>query len=169
MSKVNANRVPWVAVLVQSIISAIITAVAFIVAPYVLKTGFTAVNLSTDIYWILQAAVTVIWCISMVLLFVDVIIIRSKYRDTFARIRLAPDWVFYLCSALGLIASAVGVWVIFLAPWTTTGDVNTQQWIVWISSIAILSLIVGVIVFFIGQATIRKDVSDEDVIAEVTT
>ena len=61
----------------------------------------TPANLSTVVYDILQAAVTVIWCVSMVILFMDVIIIRYKYHETFTRTRLAPDWVFYLCSALG--------------------------------------------------------------------
>jgi glutamate:GABA antiporter len=168
MSKVNANRVPWVAVLVQSIISGLITVIAFVVAPYALKTGFSAVSLSTDVYWILQAAVTVIWCISMVILFVDVIIIRSKYHDTFTRTRLAPDWVFYLCSTIGCLASAFGVYVIFTAPWTSTGDVTTSQWDIWIGAIAVLSLVVGIILFFVGQATIKGDVSDEEIIAKVT-
>ena len=171
ISKVNANRVPWVAVLVQSIIAAFFTAITFIVVPYAIKTGTSPTNLSTDIYWILQAAVTVIWCVSMVILFVDVIIIRSKYRDTFARIQLAPNWVFYLCSALGLLASAVGVIVIFTAPWTSTGDVNLQQWQLLISSIALISLLVGVILYFVGQRTAKSDtaVSDDDIIAQVTS
>src|SRR6202043_1100571 len=55
MSKVNANRVPWVAVLVQSIISVFFTALAFIIAPYTLKTGFQPSDLSTVVYDILQA------------------------------------------------------------------------------------------------------------------
>src|SRR6266851_2206018 len=80
MSKVNANKVPWVAVLVQSIISALFTAIAFIVAPYTLSLGLKPADLSTVVYDILQAAVTVIWCVSMVILFVDVIIIRYKYQ-----------------------------------------------------------------------------------------
>jgi amino acid transporter len=168
ISRVNANRVPWVAVLVQSVIAAFFTALAFIIVPYAIKTGFTPVNLSTDIYWILQAAVTVIWCVSMVILFVDVIIIRSKYRETFSRTQLAPDWVFYLCSVLGLIASAVGVFVIFTAPWTSTGDVSTQQWQALISGIALISLAVGVALFFVGHRGVRTDVSDEEVIAEAT-
>src|SRR5256885_17052122 len=45
MSKVNANTVPWAAVLVQSIISVFFTIVAFILAPYPLKTGFQPTNL----------------------------------------------------------------------------------------------------------------------------
>src|SRR5438105_2674411 len=53
MSKVNANRVPWVAVLVQSIISAFFTALAFIIAPYTLSAGLKPSNLSTVVYDIL--------------------------------------------------------------------------------------------------------------------
>jgi amino acid transporter len=168
MSKVNANRVPWVAVLVQSIISAFFTALAFIILPLTLKTGFSATDLSTVVYNILQAAVTVIWCVSMVILFVDVIIIRYKYHENFTRTRLAPDWVFYLCSALGLISSAVGVFVIFISPWVAN-LLSTSQWDLWIGSIAVLSLIVGAVIFFVGQATIKGDVTDEEIISKITS
>ena len=166
MSKVNANRVPWVAVLVQSIISGVFTIVAFILLPYTLKTGFTPVNLSTVVYDILQAAVTVIWCVSMVILFVDVIIIRYKYKEVFARIRLAPVWVFYVCAVIGASATGYGIYVTFTNPWT--GLLTNQQWWFWIGGIGIISLLVGIILFFIGRATIRRDVTDEQVIAEVT-
>lgn len=166
MSKVNANRVPWVAVLVQSIISAFFTVLAFIIAPYTLRAGLTPGNLSTVVYDILQAAVTVIWCVSMVVLFVDVIIIRYKYHEAFTRARLAPDWVFYLCSVLGLIASGVGVYVTFTGPWTSL--ISYTAWIGWIGGIAVLSLIAGAILFFVGQATIRSNVSDEEAIAKAT-
>ena len=123
-------------------------------------------DLSTIIYDILQAAVTVIWCVSMVILFIDVIIIRYKYHEDFTRARLAPDWVFYLCSALGLVASAVGVYVTFTGPWTSL--LSQGSWDLWIGGIAVLSLIVAIVIFFVGQATIKGDVSDEEIIAEVT-
>ena len=155
--------------LVQTIIAGFFTALSFIVIPYVIKTGFTPLNLSADIYYILQAAVTVIWCVSMVILFVDVIIIRRKYRETFLRIQLAPDWVFYLCAIVGALASAFAVYVIFTGPWTTTGDINTQQWDFLIGGIAVVSLAIGVALFFVGQNSVkRKQVSDEELIAQVT-
>src|SRR5436305_1119741 len=167
MSKVNANRVPWVAVLVQSIISGVFTVLAFIIAPYSLSTGFKPADLSTIVYVILQAAVTVIWCVSMVILFIDVIIIRYKFHETFTRARLAPDWVFYLCSLFGLVASGVGVYVTFTGPWTPL--LSKTVWIWWIGGIAVLSLLIGASLFFIGQATIKGDVSDEEVINKVTS
>ncbi len=95
------------------------------------------------------------------------IIIRFRFHETFARARLAPDWVFYLCSALGLISSTVAVAVIFISPWIPS-LMTTTQWDLWIGGIAVLSLLVGIIVFLIGQATIKTNVSDEEVIAQVT-
>jgi len=108
----------------------------------------------------------VIWCVSMVILFIDVIIIRYKYHETFQRIRLAPDWVFYLCSLLGLVASGVGVYVTFTGPWTPL--ISYGSWVLWIGGIGVLSLIIGAVIFFVGHATIKSDVTDEEVIAEAT-
>ena len=68
---------------------------------------------------------------------------------------------------MGLIASAVGVIVIFISPWIAN-LMTTTQWDLWIGTIAVLSLLVGVVVFFIGQATIKSSVSDEEIIAQVT-
>ncbi|GHO46331.1 APC family permease [Ktedonospora formicarum] len=166
ISKVNANKVPWVAVLVQTVIAAVFTVIAFILAPYAFSTGLKPTDLSTIIYDILQAAVTVIWCVSMVILFVDVIVIRRKYQDAFSKVKLAPTWVFYLCSVLGLIASAVGVYVTFTGPWTTL--VSNTEWLLWIGGIGLLSLVIGVLLFFLGQSLAKK-ANDTEIVAEVTS
>lgn len=165
MSKVNRNHVPWVAVLVQSVISAIFTLVTFIIAPLVTK-ALTPVQLSSAIYFVLQAAVTVIWCISMIVLFIDVIIIRHRYSETFARVRLAPTWVFYVCAVIGSVASGVGVYVTFTSPWTSY--VAENQWVVWIGGFAIVSLLAGAVFYYLGRAAVKGDVSDEELITQVT-
>lgn len=163
MSKVNKNRVPWVAVVVQSSISVVFTIVAFILAPaFAASPG----DLSTIIYDILQAAVTVIWCVSMVALFVDVIIIRHKFADTFARVRLAPTWVFYVCATIGALATAYGVYATFTGPWTSL--LSEGVWVLWIGGIVVLSLVAGAVLFFIGQASTKGELSDEQLIATVT-
>jgi amino acid transporter len=158
MSKVNKNQVPWVAVLVQTIIAAVITFISFIM-PYFFGGSTNAGNLSTQVYDILQAAVTVIWCVSMVILFIDVIIIRSKFPQQFAERQLAPSWVFYLCSVIGLVASAVGVFVTFKYPWT--GLIGESDWLTLLIVIGGVSLVVGVILFFVGQATVAKNAPPE--------
>src|SRR2546427_5047436 len=68
MSHVNKAKVPDTAVWVQTVIAALFTLVAFVIVPSVVG-GKSSVNVQTEIYDVLQAAVTVIWCISIVVLF----------------------------------------------------------------------------------------------------
>jgi hypothetical protein len=53
--------------------------------------GGQPIEIQTKVYDVLQAAVTVIWCISMVVLFVDVVIIirrfLPRYEETTWRVR----------------------------------------------------------------------------------
>jgi amino acid transporter len=142
MGRVNRNKVPHVAVLTQAVITTIITAITFIV--------FSGnLNLSTDVYIVLQAAVTVIWCISMVILFVDVLIIRSKYPNEFKEAQLVHTSLFVVAATAGAIASAVGIWV------TLTGSWNPQliangPWLFIVGGVALASMGVAAIVYMFG-------------------
>ncbi len=162
ISKVNAARVPWVAVLVQSIIVAVIAIAVYMVIPYI--GGTKPGDLANLMYYILFASITVIWCFSMIFQFIDVIVIRYKYHEAFAGARLAPDWVFYLASLLGLLASGVGLYATVSAPWVPT-LINAQGWDTWIAGIVVLSLIAATTIYVIGHARIRDDVTDEQAIA----
>ncbi|GHO91911.1 amino acid permease [Reticulibacter mediterranei] len=164
MSKVNSQKVPWVAVVVQTIIAGLFSVAIFIIAP-LLPTGIKPGDLATLMYYIILAAVTLIWTLSMCILFVDVIIIRRKYHEAFTRIRLAPDWVFYLCAALGLVSSGVGFYATITAPWVPT-LIDLTGWNTWVIGIALLSLVIGVIVYFIGQASARVAAAEAAIEAE---
>jgi amino acid transporter len=162
MSKVNAARVPWVAVLVQSIIVAVIAIAVYMVIPYI--AGTNPANLANLMYYILFASITVIWCISMIFQFIDIIVIRYKYHETFTTARLAPDWVFYLCSVVGLLASGVGLYATVTAPWVPS-LIDARGWDIWIAGIVVVSLIAATTIYFLGHARIRDDVTDEEAIA----
>jgi len=166
MGKVNAARVPWVAVLAQSIIIAVLSIAIYVVAPYVIP-GSNPTNVATVMYYILFAAITIIWCISMIFLFIDVIVIRYRYHEAFTGARLAPDWVFYLCSVVGLLASGVGLYATLTAPWVPT-LIDVVRWDAWLAGITVLSLVVATVIYFVGHATIREDVSDAQAIADAT-
>ncbi len=105
MSHVNRARVPDTAVWVQTVVAAVFTLIAFVVVPSVVGGG-GAVNVETKIYDVLQAAVTVIWCISIVVLFVDILIILRRYQAQFQARRLAHPAVFWACSIIGGLAAA---------------------------------------------------------------
>ena len=171
ISKVSSKRVPWVAILTQTIIGISFTAIIFVLAPSVIlfKAAESSTGLSTVVYSILMASVTVVWCVSMTFLFIDVIIIRRRHRDLFQRIRLAPVWVFYLCSVVGTIASIFGIVVIFTSPWTNFFSARRWwQWDIWIVGITAASLLVAVVSFYIGQRTVKSELRDEEIIEVVT-
>jgi amino acid transporter len=154
MSRLNRSRVPAVAVQVQSVIATALTLLLFIILPYTLPLSMSAADLSTVVYVLPQAAIVVIWCLSMVLLFVNVLIIRRKYRAAFEAVRLAPDWLFTLCSGAGVLASAVGIVVPFTAPWTNL--VTPHAWRLWIGGLVAGSLLLGGTLFLLGQRRRRE-------------
>jgi amino acid transporter len=158
IGRVNANKVPQNAVLVQAVITTILTLIA-----YFLFGGST--NISTGIYIALQAAVTVIWCLSMVFLFVDVLIIRSRYPEEFKREQLVPVWLFWLASLAGAVASAVGILVTLTGGWVFTGTlqgswnpsiIDNGPWILIVGGVGIASLAVAVVVYLIGVDSARR-------------
>ena len=158
MGRVNANKVPQNGVLVQAVITTILTAIA-----YFIFNGNA--NLSVGIYIALQAAVTVIWCLSMVFLFADVLIIRSKYPEEFRREQLVPVGVFWAASIAGAIASAVGILVTLTGGWIFTGQLagswNSQvidngPWILIVGGVGLSSLAVAVVVYLLGLNTARR-------------
>lgn len=164
ISKINGNKVPWIAVLAQSALAALLAAFIFILAPSFIPTK----DVSSIMSDILLAASTIFWSMSMIFLFIDVITIRRKFQGIFGRVRLAPDWVFTLCAIVGTVANGVGIAVIFTKPWVGNNIIHTDQWDAWMAGISVVALIVAVVVFFIGKQTIRKGMSDEELIAEVT-
>ncbi len=77
MSKVNQNKVPWVAVTVQTVIAGLFVIAIFLIGPLFAQNKG---NLATLMYYIILAAVTIIWTISMIILFIDIVIIRRSTR-----------------------------------------------------------------------------------------
>jgi amino acid transporter len=163
MSHVNANKVPDNAVWVQTVVAGAFTLLAFDILPSIGFGGGTAVEVQTKIYDVLQAAVTVIWCISMVILFIDVLIIIRRFSSAFEATKLANPPVFYVCSVLGGIAAFIGIVATLSGAWTPlipndSGSVSILgatisygAWFYWIAGIAIVSLLAGAVLYLLGQ------------------
>jgi len=165
MSKVNANKVPWVAVLVQSTISALLTIIIFLLVPVFIPNS-DPLMVSNDVFVVLSAAIMVYWSISTIFIFVDVIAIRQKYRNAFNKRRLTSDWVLYLCALVGIPSGIWGVVCLFTSSWTP--DISRPLWDAWIAILSVIALIAAVAVFSVGQRTLQNNLSDEEIIAEVT-
>jgi glutamate:GABA antiporter len=167
MSQVNKARVPANAVWVQTVIAAVFTLVAFVLVPAI--TGGNGANAETKVYDILQAAVTVIWCISIAVLFVDILIILRRYRTQFEARRLAHPAVFWACSIIGGLASVVGIVATLSGSWNpllisnNAGSVSIfgatiayGTWFWWVAGIAVASLVVAVVLYLVGRRTASR-------------
>jgi amino acid transporter len=162
MARVNRNKVPSNAVWAQTAVAVAFTLLAFIVFPS-LSGGGSALDTQTKVYDVLQAAVTVIWCLSMVVLFIDVLIIIRKFLPRFEAARLAHPVVFYACSVIGGLAALIGIVSTLSGSWTpliandsgsvTVGaaTINYGTWFYLVGGIALLSLLVAVALYAVGR------------------
>jgi len=82
LGRVNdKTKVPVYAIVTQTVLSSI-----FVVAIF---NPWVASNNTQKAYWLFQAAVTVIWCISMVLLFADIFLVKRAFPEKFEEVRLS--------------------------------------------------------------------------------
>jgi hypothetical protein len=91
----------------------------------------------------------------MIILFVDVLIIRSKYPEEFRREQLVPVGVFVTASVAGAIASFVGIWVTLTGSWNAELIAN-GPWLLIVGGVAIASLVVAVVVYGMGLSQARR-------------
>jgi amino acid transporter len=143
VSRVNRNRVPYVAIIIQSVLAAVITVITFMIFPAV--AGGNSADLSSRVYLVFQAAITVIWCVSMVFLFVDV----------FEERKIAHPSVFWVCSIIGAISSLFGMWTVFTNPFSSQLFSKADWWHA-VLSVAVLSLAVVPVLYVVGTRTARR-------------
>jgi glutamate:GABA antiporter len=149
LGKVDARKVPRNAVLAQTVIASIFAVVTF--GPWAQNGNFPA-----QVYLVFQAAVTVIWCLSMVLLFSDVFLVKRAFPQKFEEVKVASTPVLYLCGLIGVGASIVGAIVTFKDPWN--GEIFTvTTWREWLAIVGGVSVLAAVVIYAISEYVHRRD------------
>lgn len=152
VSRVNRNRVPHVAITVQAVLAGIITVIVFMVVPAIVRGD--AADLSNRVYLVFQGGITVIWCVSMVFLFVDILYLIRKFPAIFAARRIAHPALFWVCSVIGAISSFFGMWTVFTNPFSTQLFGKTDWWHA-VLAIALASLAMVPVLYVVGARTAR--------------
>jgi drug/metabolite transporter (DMT)-like permease len=106
----------------------------------------------------LQAAVTVIWCISMVLLFADIYLVKRAFPEKFEEVKVAPTPVLFACGLIGIGASVIGAIVTFKTPWVTQW--TTNSWRLWLAIIVAVSAAVAIAIYAISEFTHRRQLPE---------
>jgi glutamate:GABA antiporter len=150
LGRVNERKVPVAAILLQTTIASIFAIVTF--GPWA-QNG----NFPSQVYLVFQAAVTVIWCLSMVLLFGDVFLVRRAFPEKFDEVKVASTPVLFGCGLIGIAASIVGAVVTFKDPWNA--DIFTiNGWRTWLAIVAGISVLAAVVIYSISEYTHRREV-----------
>jgi glutamate:GABA antiporter len=141
------TKVPVYAILTQTVLSSL-----FVVA--IFNPGIGGDN-TQKAYWLFQAGVTVIWCLSMILLFSDIFLVRRAFPVKFAEVRAAHPYLLYASGVIGVLASAFGAFITFRSPWTPL--FSTGSWRVWLAILCGVSALAAVVIYAISELAHRAE------------
>jgi amino acid transporter len=154
--RVNRNKVPANAVILQTIIATIITILVFF--------GLGGDDYNKPFYG-LYAGLTIVWCISTALLFLDIFFAKRANPERFEQARRIPLGWLYFCGVVGTIVNLLAVFFIFVGSWYPPGFPTLAEWNTWMITVTLVSVITGIVIYFISQST-RKGKTDEQFLAE---
>jgi amino acid transporter len=144
------TKVPVNAVILQTVLASIFAIVTF--GPWA-QSG----NFPSQVYLTFQAAVTVIWCLSMVLLFADVFLVRRAYPEKFEQVKVASTPLLFTSGVVGIAASIVGAVVTFKDPWNP--DIfSVGSWRLWLAIVAGVSTLAAILIYAVSEYTHRREV-----------
>ena len=118
----------------------------------------------------LYAGVTIVWCISTALLFLDIFFAKRAEPERFERERRVPTGFLFLCGAVGFVVNILAVLFIFVGSWYPKSDANPTgwelaDWNVWMVGFTLASVVSGIVIYLISQQT-RRGRTDEELIGE---
>jgi amino acid transporter len=150
IGEVNRNKVPGNAVILQTVIASLITIVVFFVI------GEAAGSDPNKPYLGLLAGVTIVWCISTALLFLDIFFAKRADPARFEEARRVPEWFLYLCGGVGFVANAAAVLFVFVGQWNADLFPTLAEWNTWMIAITVVSVATGVAIYGISEAMRRR-------------
>jgi amino acid transporter len=156
IGRVNRNKVPANAVILQTIIATIITIIMFF--------GIAGEDYNVPFY-ALYGGLTIVWCISTGLLFLDIFFAKRAAPERFEQERRVPVGWLYFCGAVGAIVNVFAIVFIFVGSWYPTGFPTLAKWNAWMLGISGISVIVGIAIYLISQQT-RRGKTDEEFLAQ---
>lgn len=160
LARVSEKRkVPVVAILTQTVLSSLFVAAVF-------NPGLGNDN-TQKAYWLFQAGVTVIWCLSMILLFSDIFLVRRAFSEKFAEVRAAHPYLLYGSGVLGAAASVFGAFITFKSPWTPLFSNGT--WRIWLAILCGVSALAAVAIYAISEWAHRGEPPKQEREPELVT
>ncbi len=138
LAKLNKNRVPVNAILLQTAVMIVFVAIAFML-PYVIPIGKPA-DLNNEFLTITLSMMTLVWSISTIFLFVDLLIFYLRDPGGFSRQRIFPMSVLWFCIIIAPVACVVAV-VMTLA-YSPLPQLSADQWKLVVGGLTVMCLVI---------------------------
>jgi amino acid transporter len=152
------TRNPVTAILIQGVLASL------------LLVGLYSQASMANVTIFLQGALSTLWLISGFFFLFPVIIARKKYADryaaeTFWRIPggTVGVWITVIVGTLGTIG---GIYYSFAKSWLASSGVGDGEWMQWVSSISLIMIVLGAVVYYFGRRAAHKT-SAEDALAHL--
>jgi signal transduction histidine kinase len=145
LALVNRHSTPYRAVNTQTIVICCITIFVYFLSPLLYPESGGI--FSSKVYNVTQATTTVIWCISMIILFLDLPILLSRFRKSLLGRKdlfVAPPLLLYLCCLMGGMASVMGIWTTLRISWDAT-LIPDDQWTILIVICTLVVMVIGLL------------------------
>lgn len=141
IAQLNKNRAPVNAIIFQTLIALVFTALAFLVIPYVGSFGIKPSDLSIDVYNVSQATATLVWAISSSFFFIDLIVFYRRDRVGFSKQRVVPLAILWACCLVGPLACLLAIIDTIKNSWIP--QIGNDQWWWIVSGITLILLVVA--------------------------
>ncbi|HEU5228959.1 MAG TPA: amino acid permease [Ktedonobacteraceae bacterium] len=142
---VNRHGSPTRATMTQVVIVLPLVFITYFLEPLI--TPAASMDFSARVYTVSQAVSTIIWCISMMILFLDVPVLLYRLRAVVARQRevlVASPWFLLLCCLVGGASSFVAIWSILSLSWDRH-LIPDGQWMMVVSISTAVLLLLGLL------------------------
>ena len=138
--RLNSNRVPFNAMLMQTLFNIAFVAIIFLIAPL-----FSAANqgLSTLVFLITINGAAVVWYIAMIGLFLSGLILFARYARQLEQHWVLPPLILYLACLCGICASGIAIYFTLFAGSPVPQLLDNRNWLYWVLLATLGSLAIG--------------------------
>ena len=140
MGRLNKNRVPANAILLQTGIAIVFTIIVFLVAPYIVNLGKPA-DLANEVYNLSQACATLIWATSTTFFFINLTVIYYRDKAKFRQLQVFPTPLLVLTVIVGPIACILAIVDTLFFAWIP--QIANEYWTLIVVSITVMFLIIA--------------------------
>jgi glutamate:GABA antiporter len=166
LAKLNHRRMPANAQWTQIWIAVAFSAVIFVLLP-VIGIGGSPADIQAKVNALTQASITVVWCVSILILFVTALIIKRRHPEVLARFWLGRRGPLWVCCVAGGFTTLVGVAATLSGSWTPLipndsayfsvfdAKIYWGTWSWWLSAITAVSFASAVVMSLVGRRSAR--------------